>query len=134
MSDTSNKYSLDLSSARKFFSDALKLAHEYGKKEKEEDKLTVSEDNSNLFTLAFEEFSGVRFDNLFLEENDVLDKDVCENEHKIIIIISGKITIKIDKDEIVLPDDRKFCYLLNGDTYVIKADENSYFSVLSIPT
>lgn len=140
MKEVIDEYSFDLSAAKKFFSDAIQLAHEYGKIQSkdldEPDKLTnyFVKDSNDTGVSIYEDLPDVSFRKFFIEKDTELEESTCVGCHKIFIIISGKLYISIDNEGITIPDDRKFCYLLDGNKYVVKALENSWCCVLSTPS
>lgn len=138
---TSNKQLLDLSEARKFFSEAIKIAHEYGKsKTVSTSDIDLKEvdvtDGISLGMSLYEDLPDVAFNKFFARQGTTFNKDVCKGFHKIIIISSGKFSIHTGDEGgiVILPDDRKFCYLMDGNTFNVEFLEDTWFYVVSIPS
>lgn len=142
MEESSNhEQLLDLSEARRFFSEAIKIAHEYGKAENKNNYYTDLKevdvaDGINLGISLYEDLPDVAFNKFFARQGTVFNKEVCKGYHKVIIISEGEFFINIGdgKRIINLPKDRKFCYLMDGNAFNVEFLEDTWFYVVSIPS
>jgi len=137
MEDTTTSF--DFSSAAKFFTEAVKLAHEKGKNGFEEDDLVLKEipveSGGSVGASIYDDLPDISFKKFYAEEGTKFNREICRGYHKIIIIKEGSCFIETDEGSISLPSDkRKFYYLEDGVSFTIEFFEDTWFYVISLPS
>lgn len=137
MEDT--KTSFDFSSAAKFFTEAIKLAHEKGKNGFDEEDSDLKEIpveiGGSMSASIYDDLPDISFKKFYAEKGTIFNREICKGYHKIIIIKEGSCFIDTDKGSISLPlDKRKFYYLEDGVSFTIEFFEETWFYVISLPS
>lgn len=127
---------LDLSSAKKFFSDVVRVAYEQGRlSECSGEYLDLSEgsflDNDNI---VYTDNSNIILKRFFSKGPSEYHKSICNGYHKVFVHSVGNFSVNTGNNMVVVDEDRKIFYLKDGEDFDLCFFEDCWFYVLLIPS
>lgn len=130
------KPSIDLSSAVKFFTDAVLFAYNNAKESNVEccniKEIAVVSD-IDVGESIHETIPGASFKKYYAPKNTKCTDKVCKDYTKLLIMIDGDCILTTVYAKVLLPQERKFFYLNSEDIFSVEFVEDSWFYILSMP-